>query len=225
MQENIIENENLQEDLQEKNKKHFTIYGVEFVYLFLLSIGMAFLGWVAENTVKLVSNGVIDSRFHIFPFLSPYMLVVFAYHILLRDPDDPAFFGKKLFKSIDTKRKAVSHVAMWLMMCGMVFVGEFVIGNLWEILFGVQLWCYTTPFTLTQYAGLFQALGYGTGAYVIFVFLYKPALRFVTEKVPFKTAKTIDIVLGSLILLDSLFMFICIIFFHQAPMYWTIKFW
>ncbi len=223
--EEIIETEILQEELQEKSKKRLTIFGVEFVYLFFLSIGMAFLGWVAENTFKLLSNGIIDSRFHIFPFLSPYMLVVFAYHILLRDPDDPAFFGKKLFKRIDTKRKALTHVAMWLLMCSMVFVGEFVVGNLWEILFGVQLWCYSSALTITQYAGVFQALGYGTGAYLIFVFLYKPALKFVTEKVPFKVAKTIDIGLGSLILLDSLFMLICIICFHKAPMYWSIKFW
>ncbi len=223
--EKIIETETLQEELQENSKKHFTIYGVEFVYLFFLGIGMAFLGWLAENTFKFFASGTVDSRFHIFPFLSPYMLVVFAYHILLRDPDDPACFGRKLFKRIDTKRKVGMRAAMWLLMCCMVFVGEFVIGNLWDILFGVQLWHYTSALTVTQYAGVFQALGYGTGAYLIFVFLYKPALKWATEKVPFNVAKTIDIALGSLIILDSLFMVICIICFHKAPMYWTIHFW
>ena len=33
----------------ERSEKRFTIMGVEFVYLYLFGIGVAGLGWIAEN--------------------------------------------------------------------------------------------------------------------------------------------------------------------------------
>ena len=52
-------------------RKPFTIFGVEAVYLGVLGIATAFLGWLAENVVKIISNGTFDCRFHLLPFISP----------------------------------------------------------------------------------------------------------------------------------------------------------
>lgn len=207
-------------------KKRFTVMGVEFVYLYLFGIGVACLGWVAENVFKIISQGYFDCRFHLLPFLSPYALIPFAFQILLGDPDYLAPFGKKLFKKENIKNKVLSNFLCIAVICAFVFIGELVVGNAWDYLFSVQLWNYNDfPLHITQYAGLIPSLGYGLGAYLIFKFLYKPLLRIIRRKVKFGVAKAICLTLGVAIVLDTLAMAIQIIVLHQPPMYWQVHLW
>ena len=205
-----------------QDKKKLVVCGIEFVYLYLFGIIVAFIGWVAENFAKLVTTGIIDSRFHLLPFISPYALIPLAFHLLLKDPDDIEVFGKKIFKE---KNKLMSNIVSFIAICSLVFLGELVVGNLWEIISGVELWNYSNmPCSVTQYAGLIPTLGYGGGAYLIFKFIYVPFLKFIREKVNFDVAKLITSTLGVIIVLDTLFMMFQIIEFNVAPVYWTIKF-
>ncbi len=209
-----------------REKKRFTVMGVEFVYLYLFGIGFASLGWLAENTVKIISQGYFDCRFHLLPFISPYALIPFAFQILLGDPDNLAIFGHKLFKKGSKKNKLLSNLICIVLICGAVFVGEFAIGGMWEALSGVQLWNYSNlPLQVNQYAGLFPAIGYGGGAYLIFKFIYKPLLGLIRRKVNFSVAKVICATLGVLIVLDTFIMAIQIIATGQAPMYWQVRLW
>ena len=199
--------------------------GVEFCYLYVIGIGFALLGWVAENTVRIITKGIIDCRFHLFPFISPYALVPFAFQLVLGDPDDITIFGHKVFKRETLKTKVLSNILCIVLILGGVFLGELAIGNLWELLFGVQLWNYSAfPLHITQYAGLIPTLGYGGGAYLLFRFVYKPLLRAV-RKMKYGVAKGICLSLGILILLDTLAMAIQIAILHEPPMYWSIKLW
>jgi uncharacterized membrane protein len=209
-----------------KEKKPFTIFGVEFVHLYLLGIAIALIGWVAENAAKLISSGIIDSRFHLMPFISPYALIPFAFHILLGNPDNLTFFGKKMFQKETTKTKILSNLVSIVMICMFVFLGELVVGNLWEKLFGVQLWNYSTQkFHVTQYVSLLSTLGFGLGAYVIFKFFYRPALKFVQKKVSHKAAVVVCSTLGVAIVLDTICMGLQIAITGAAPVYWTFKVW
>ena len=204
-------------------KKRWTIFGAEVVYLYLLGIGMAFIGWIAENTVKAISDGYIDSRFHVLPFRSPYALIPFALHIALGNADDLAFFGKKVFKKKTLKTKILSNVITAVTICGAVFLGELAVGNLWDKAFGVKLWNYSNlPLQVTQYAGLIPSLGYGLGAYILFKFVQCPLLRLLQRKCPFRVAKIIDLTLGVVIVLDTLAMVLQIIIFNQAPLLWKL---
>lgn len=207
-------------------KKRLKIFGVEFVYLYLLGIGFAFIGWVAENFVKAVSGGVIDSRFHVLPFISPYALIPFALHVVFGDADDIAFFGKKLFKKSTIKTKILSNLMVFSITCSAVFLGELAVGNLWDKCFGVQLWNYSNlPLQVTQYAGLIPSLGYGAGAYILFKFVQPPLLKLMQKKCPFKVAKIIDLTLGLAIVLDTFAMVLQIMIFNEAPLLWQIKLW
>ena len=207
-------------------KKRLTIFGVEFVYLAVLGIGMAFVGWLAENTVKAVTDGIIDSRFHVLPFISPYALIPFAVHIALGSADDIAFFGKKLFKVSTKKTKVLSNIITIAVICGAVFLGELAVGNLWDILFGVQLWDYSDlPLQVTQYAGLIPSLGYGIGAWLLFKFAYTPLLNLCRKKLNFKVAKIIVAVLGTLIVADTVIMCIHIAVTGEALMLWQLHLW
>lgn len=207
-------------------KKRLTVMGVEFVYLYLFGIGVACLGWITENVCRIVSCGIVDCRFHLLPFISPYALIPFAFQILLGDPDRLAPFGKKLFKKENAKNKLLSNFICIAVICAFVFLGELVVGNVWEYLFGVRLWNYSnSPLHVTRYAGLPSALGMGLGAYLIFKFVYKPLLRVIRRKVNFGVAKAICLTLGVAIVLDTLIMAVQIIAFHQPPMYWQVHLW
>ncbi|MBQ9781581.1 MAG: hypothetical protein IJW26_00175 [Clostridia bacterium] len=216
------------ENESEKNKnlkKPLSIFGVEFIYLALLGIFVAFLGWVVENAVKLIVNGAIDSRFHFLPFISPYGLIVFAFHIALNSADNLVIFGKRIFKTNSKKTKFLSNFITLFIIYFFVFFGELCVGNLWGEIFGVELWNYSAlPLQVTQYAGLIPTLGYGTGAYLLFKFIYTPALKFVRRKIKFSTAKKIVVTLGSAIVLDTLFLIFQIIFLGNARLLWQIKF-
>lgn len=205
--------------------KRLTFFGEEVVYLVLLGISIAAFGWIIENFVKLITNGFIDSRFHILPFIPPYGLIPFAYQLLIGDVNDLTVFGKKLFKKQSGLTKVISNIIVLTFLCLAVFVSEFTVGNLWEKMFGVALWGYgERSVTFTQYAGLIPSLGYGFVSYAFFKFAYYPLLRAI-KKIPFKKAKTIAIVLAILLIADTTVSAVYMIINRKAFMLWKIKFW
>lgn len=209
-----------------KEKKRFTILGVEVAYLYLFGIWIAHIGWLVENIAKAISSQhFIDSRFHLLPFIWPYSLIILAFHLVLRDPDDIVFFGKRIFPVNMKHAKLYSNILGVFIMCSFVFLGELAVGNLWDVFFGVELWNYSSmPLTVTQYTSIFTTLGYGGGVFLIFKFIYKPVLNFIRKKVNYTVAKVICLTLGVAIFLDTLYMMLSIIIFGEAPMYWNIHF-
>ena len=206
-------------------KKPLTIFGVEVVYLCVLGIATAFLGWLAENAVKMISSGVIDSRFHLLPFISPYVLIVFAVHIVFGNPDKIAPFGKQIFHKDNLTSKICSNILVLATIYFFVFFGELIVGNLWEILFDVKLWDYSSsPLHVTQYAGLIPTIGYGTGAYLLFRLVYTPALNYLRKNMKYKTALIISCTLGVMIVVDTLIMILVTAITGQVPIYWSVHF-
>ena len=213
------------QELPLEEKKRWKILGVEVVYLYLFGIFLAFMGWVGENIPRAINPvvGVIDSRFHLLPFISPYLMVSFAIHLMIGDPDHIAFFGKPLFKKKTRKTVVLSNLICYAVFCLGVFLGELVVGNLWEVLFGVKLWNYNGwPLTLTQYTSAVTTFGFGAAAYLIVRFIYKPMMKLIRAKVPFKVAKWICLTLGVAIVLDTVWMNIQMALFGEAPIYWEI---
>jgi len=213
------------QQLPPEEKKRWKIFGVEFVYLYLFGIFVAFLGWVGENIPRAINPVVatIDSRFHLLPFISPYALIGPAIHIMIGDPDRLTIFGKKLFKKDTVKTRILSNVICFLMFCAAVFLGELAVGNLWELLFGVKLWNYNGwPLTVTQYTSIVTTFGFGAAAYVIVRFIYKPMMKLIREKVPFRVAKWICLTLGVAIVLDTVWMNVQMAIYGEAPIYWQI---
>ncbi len=212
-------------ELPTEERKRWKILGVEFVYLYLFGIFVAFLGWVGENIPRAINPAVatIDSRFHILPFISPYLLISFAIHLVIGDPDYLTFFGKPLFKQRSRKNAVLSNLLCFAILCAGVFFGELAVGNLWELMFGVQLWNYGTwPLKVTQYTSIVTTLGFGTAAYLIVRFVYKPMMKLIRTRVPFRVAKWICLTLGIVIVLDTVWMNVQMAIFGEAPIYWEI---
>lgn len=209
-------NQTLVIDNEEKRKK---IYGVEVAYIALLGIGIAFIGWLVENGFRLFRNGVVDSRFHILPFISPYMSLPFVFHIVFGDADHIRIF--KRFQDNSRKTVILSNVVSYLLLSLGVFVGEFIIGNMWDVFFGVTLWNYTKlPLNFTKFTSPITTFGFGLFAYVILKFIMPPAMKLIRGKVKYSTAKWISLILGTLIILDTVRMGAFIIFTGEAPHLW-----
>lgn len=218
-----MDEKKLEKPVQEQ--KRWKMCGVEVVYLYLFGIFVAFLGWVGENIPRAINPVVatIDSRFHILPFISPYLLISFAIHLVIGDPDHLCFFGKPLFKKKTKKTCVLSNLLCYVLLCSGVFLGELVVGNLWEILFGVKMWNYNGfPLTLTQYTSIVTTLGFGSAAYLVVRFVYKPMMKLIRTRVPFKVAKWICLTLGVAIVLDTVWMNVQMAVFGEAPIYWEI---
>ncbi len=201
-------------------------FGAEAAYLFFLGIITSMVGWIAENLVRLVSLGILDSRTHVLPFIPVYGMVVFALQIVFGDPDDMSPFGHKLFREKTAKTMVLSNVICVLTACLAVFLGELVVGNAWELISGVSLWDYSTlPLSVTQYAGLIPSLGYGIGAYLLYRFVLRPLLKLLQRKANYRAIVIVNCVLGCLMFADDIAMILQVLILQEAPVYWQIVFW
>lgn len=209
----------------QQDKKRWKIFGVEVVYLYFFGILFALVGWVGENITGAMNKGIIDSRFHLLPFISPYALIAPAIHIVMGDPDRLTFFGKRLFKKDTALTRVLSNLICYVILCSAVFLGELAVGNLWDALFGIRLWDYRGwPLTLTQYTSIVTTMGFGTAAYVILRFFYKPLLHLIRTRVPFRVAKWVCLTLGIAIVLDTAWMVLHMALFGEPPLYWEYRF-
>lgn len=193
--------------------------------IFLLMIMTAFIGWAAENTVKLVTSGVIDNRYHVLPFIFPYGFAFLVMHLVLGDTDDIGFFGKKIFKKKSLGSKILSNLLYVFIVCLFVFLGELGVGNAYETLTGATLWDYSEmPLHLTKYVCLSSAFGYGIGAYAVMKFMFYPLLNQLWNYGNIKSIRIVDCTLGTLVVLDSLCMILVTLITKVPPVYWTIQF-
>lgn len=208
--------------LEEKEATFTSKFKKDFAYLGVMAIAIAFFGWVIENVLRFFAVGVIDCRYHILPFISPYGLAAFAVYLAIGDPSDVAFFGKKLFKEKTKKSVVLSNVFCFLFPALFIFFGEMLVGHVWQWCFGVELWDYNNqPLHITQYTGILPAVGGGLACFFVIKFLFYPVLNFLRRKMSKKLAISLCLTLGIAIVLDTAFISVHSVIFGHAPMYWS----
>lgn len=209
--------------MKNDQRSRLTFFGADFTYLCIFGILCAFAGWAAENTVRALTLGIIDSRFHVLPFIPIYGVIPFAVQILIGNPNDIAPFGKKLFSKRNFGTVVASNLLSVLLICAAVFFGELIVGNAWEALFGVELWNYANqPFHITQYAGLYSTIGAGLGAYLAMQLIFRPFMNFFEKKGNRTAAIVISAILIPLLLADGIHFILQIVLNGEAPVYWSI---
>ena len=122
----------------------------------------------------------------------------------------------------DTKKAVIlSNIVSYFVLSMGVFVLEFIIGNMWDVFFGVTLWNYSKlPFNFTKFTSPISTFGFGLFAYVLAKFFMPFAMKLITNKVSFKVAKRVSLILATLIILDTVRMGAFIIFTGEAPHLW-----
>lgn len=195
----------------------------KFKALNILGIGCAFIGWIIENVIRMIGKGVIDSRYHILPFIPEYALIPFAFFLLLGDANDITVFGKRLFKNKNTKTKILSNIICLFIICLAVFLGEQIVGMVYEKLFGVELWNYTyQPLHFTKYTSTLSVFGYGLGAWLLFKFVFGPLYKALLKVVANKALSAVMWILSALMAADALLLLFQIAIGGSLPVYWAI---
>ncbi len=207
----------------EKNSTVLTFFGVPLANLVLVAVVFSNIGWIVENLARIYFAGCIDARFYVLPFISAYGIVPFVFQACLRSPDDIRFFGMKNKLSDIRKGRLLTNFIAFVFMAAFVFVAELAVGNLWDALFGVQLWDYTAhPLKVTRYAGLFPSLAFGLGAFLLYKTVYKWLLAAFAKR-PYKRCKIFAWIFGTLIILDTIGMILYMAIFGEEPMLWKIQ--
>lgn len=190
----------------------------KFELLCLFAIIFAQLGFLAENSVRVVYYGIIDNRYHFLPFIGIYGLIPFALTIV-GNPDELSFFGHKIFKNNNKVSIVLSNILYLLIICLAVAVGEIAIGTTYEALAHVKLWDYSDErFHITSYTSLLSISGYGIGAFIItkiFFPIYNKLLK--SDSMNFKAYKYIYLVL----VIDMIVMMLKTAITKSKPIYYS----
>lgn len=198
---------------------------IKFKAMNLLGIGCAFIGWIVENVTRLIAKGVVDSRFHILPFIPEYALIPFAFFLLLGSTDDLAVFGKRIFKKRSKGTRILSNILCLFVICLLVFLGEQIVGTVYEKLFGVELWNYESqPLHFTKYTSTLSVFGYGLGVWLLFKFALTPLYGVLQKVVVNRVVSGIMWAVSALMAVDALILFVQIAAFGNLPVYWAIYF-
>lgn len=208
---------------EKKVKSRKTFFGVPLTALMLVAVVFSHIGWWVENIARIILTGKFDARFYILPFISAYGTIPFAFHGILRSPDDIRFCGKRLPISDSKYGRVITNVLALLCMILFVFAAELLVGNAFDLLFGVKLWNYSGhPLHFTRYTGVLTSLGFGTGAFVLYKTVYKWLLSAFCSA-PGRVVTVVACVLSALILLDTLNMILYTAVVGEAPMLWSIN--
>lgn len=198
-------------------KDFFKKFKSDFNYICVLAIVFSALGWIVENTFRVIANGKIDNRFHILPFIPVYGFIAFAVYIL-GSPDDEKFFGYKL-----TKNKVLSNIIYILTLAFFVTFGELIVGNTIEYLCGAKLWNYNNiPLHWTRYTSLPTTLGFSVGGYLILKVFYYPILNYLKENFTSKQLFGAP-VFYAILLSDMIYMLVITGIKGKGQVYWQVN--
>ncbi len=187
------------------------------IIIIFMGILMAFVGFVTENASLFISHGQIDSRYYVLPFISSYSLIVFTWYFLY------VKFPKLLDFENPPIKKSLYYIALISSLCFAVFIIEIFYGHLIDKLFNVSLWSYEDiPLHITKFASIPTSIGFGLGAFVLVRWVYPKTYTYLQNHANIKVLKIIDIILGSLIILDLIIFYINLALYNRTVIYWRL---
>jgi len=225
-------NYNNAQALQNSNVKSLTtqksppkLFGIELSYIGIVMIIGSFAGWLTENIFRLINAKILDSRYHVLPFIFAYGIAVFAMFLVLGNPNDVHIFGLKIFKSNFKLKKLWSNLIYLAVVILFVGIGEILAGYFYEITTGLSLWNYShVPLHITKYTSLPTMIAFGFGAWLFMKFIFFPLIHWQQKHMSYKLATFINWTLGLLIAIDGLAMVIILLITKVKPLYWRIIF-
>ena len=188
--------------------------------LILIVILVSFLGFVVENFFISFSNGVMDNRNMVLPFLLGYGLAILTIYKLFGTPDSPMFFGK----GISISNPFISFVYYFIIAFLCVSIGELILGHLIEWSCEIVWWNYTAlPLHITKYTSIPTSTIFAILITVFMKYFFDPLLnRF--SKMNYQTLSILAIALIVLLSIDFINSGIYMFKNHQTLRLWRIEF-
>ena len=148
---------------------------INFSALIMVSVVVAFIGFVVENIWLAFSKGFMDNRNMCLPFLFGYeiamMLVFFAFGL----PHCPKFLGMKLI--FNKKYYGYLYYYFIVMIC--ICLGELIMGTVVEKICGYQWWNYSwIPLHITQYTSIPTSMGFAGIVFVVMRYAFDVLMQF-----------------------------------------------
>lgn len=195
-----------------------------------MMLAFAFLGFILENTFKLLTSGYIDNNHHFFPASFTYSIIIFLLYSVLGEPDDMRLFTFRPFDKLNENSVLLSNLSWCAVLAVAVFLGEIIVGSCNYYIAGAVIWDYNfiplsvklfgCPYAFTS---LQTTAGFTAGGWLFMKFAFRPMMK-LFEKVPVKVAVITGAVLGSLIIGDYIFTLAYTQVYSFAPAYWSVNF-
>lgn len=188
--------------------------------LILIIVFVSFLGFVVENIFRVYSNGVIDNRNMVLPFLLGYGLAILMIYKLFGTPNAPLFFGKEII----VENTFVSVIYYFAIAFIGVSIGELILGHLIERTCDIVWWNYTAlPLHITKYTSIPTSFLFATMITVFMKYLFEPMLN-VFSKIPQQTLSVLSITLIVILSIDFIHSGIYMFKNHQILEMWRVDF-
>ncbi len=188
--------------------------------IILIIVFVSFLGFIVENIFTSYSNGVMDNRNMVLPFLLGYGLAILVIYKLFGTPDSPLFFGKEL--ALKNGASSILYYFAVAFLC--VSVGEVILGYLIEWSCDIVWWNYTAlPLHITKYTSIPTSFLFASMITVFMKYLFEPMLN-IFSKIPYQTLSLIAITLIVLLSIDFIHSGIYMFKNHQTLKIWRIDF-
>lgn len=188
--------------------------------LIMIIVFVSFLGFVVENVFRSYSEGIMDNRNMVLPFLLGYGLAILAFFKLFGTPDSPLFWGKEIV--LKTGFSSTLYYFAVAFLC--VSVGEIILGYLTEWCCGIVWWNYTDlPLHVTKYTSVPTSFLFALMITAFMKYLFNPMLD-MFAKIPIQTLSVMAITLIVLISIDFLHSGIYMFKNHQTLRLWQIDF-
>lgn len=139
---------------------------------------VSFLGFVVENVWLAMTKGYINNRNMNAPFLLGYGLLIVAFYFVLGTPNQMSLPGWLQKKLRARGRYILYFVCAMLAVC----VGEIVLGEVVELLCGIEYWNYENlPFHITKYTSLPTSAAFATIITFFMGVCFEPLMAFILQ--------------------------------------------
>lgn len=146
-----------------------------FYALCMIAAIVSFLGFVVENIWLAFTQGCINNRSMIFPFLVGHGIAIVLIYLILGTPNHPRLLGKKL--ALNSELKRILFYLGAVMIC--VSLGEILLGTLVEKVCGFEWWNYTRiPLHITKYTSIPTSLAFGLIITTFMKFFFEPLMTY-----------------------------------------------
>lgn len=146
-----------------------------FYALCMIAAIVSFLGFVVENIWLAFTQGCINNRSMIFPFLVGYGIAIVLIYLILGTPNHPRLLEKKL--ALNSELKRILFYLGAVMIC--VSLGEILLGTLVEKVCGFEWWNYTwIPLHITKYTSIPTSFAFGLIITTFMKFCFEPLMTY-----------------------------------------------
>lgn len=146
-----------------------------FYALCMIAAIVSFLGFVVENIWLAFTQGCINNRSMIFPFLVGYGIAIVLIYLILGTPNHPRLLGKKL--ALNSELKRILFYLGAVMIC--ISLGEILLGTLVEKVCGFEWWNYTwIPLHITKYTSIPTSFAFGLIITTFMKFCFEPLMTY-----------------------------------------------